>query len=218
MTDVYRLPSPADQLFEQALLILDDAGTRYGRPFPWTLGGGTVLAMRHDHRASKDIDIFLRDPQYLGYVTPRLSDVASERATDYEEGAEYVKIRYAEGEIDFVVASSLTVPGVEEASLAKRTVLLETDEEIVAKKLHYRGHRFQPRDLFDLAMVLAWKPQAESALAPFLRSAGLDIRQLLATHPDQMRIGFEAINTRRFTPAFEDASALVLSAVGRACS
>ncbi len=64
MTDVYRLPSPADQLFEQALLILDDAGTRYGRPFPWTLGGGTVLAVRHDHRASKDIDIFLRDPQY----------------------------------------------------------------------------------------------------------------------------------------------------------
>ncbi|MCZ7560312.1 MAG: nucleotidyl transferase AbiEii/AbiGii toxin family protein [Burkholderiaceae bacterium] len=26
--------------------------------------GGTVLALRHAHRFSKDIDIFVRDPQY----------------------------------------------------------------------------------------------------------------------------------------------------------
>jgi hypothetical protein len=32
---------------------------------------------RYQHRLSKDIDIFVPDPQYLGFVTPRLSDVAA---------------------------------------------------------------------------------------------------------------------------------------------
>jgi len=40
---------------------------------PWTFGGGTVLMLRLAHRQSKDIDLFVPDPQYLGYVNPRLS-------------------------------------------------------------------------------------------------------------------------------------------------
>jgi hypothetical protein len=32
---------------------------------------------RCGHRLSKDIDIFVPDPQYLGFVTPRLSDTAA---------------------------------------------------------------------------------------------------------------------------------------------
>jgi hypothetical protein len=39
-------------------------------PF-WTFGGGTVLMLRYRHRRSKDIDIFVPDPQHLGYVSPR---------------------------------------------------------------------------------------------------------------------------------------------------
>ena len=38
----------------------------------WTFGGGTVLMLRFDHRLSKDIDLFVPDPQYLGHVNPRL--------------------------------------------------------------------------------------------------------------------------------------------------
>jgi len=100
----FRLEFPSDVLFERMLRIVDDAGTRYGRAFPWSFGGGTVLALRHGHRFSKDIDIFVPDPQYLGYLSPRLSDVAASDDPDYEEGAEFLKLRYREGEIDFVVA------------------------------------------------------------------------------------------------------------------
>jgi hypothetical protein len=53
-------------------LKLIDEIARHGRRQPfWTLGGGTVLMLRYAHRRSKDIDIFVPDPQYLGYVTPR---------------------------------------------------------------------------------------------------------------------------------------------------
>ena len=31
----------------------------------------------YGHRLSKDIDIFVPDPQYLGCVTPRLGDTAA---------------------------------------------------------------------------------------------------------------------------------------------
>jgi len=64
--------------------------------------------LRHQHRLSKDIDIFVPDPQYLGFVTPRLSDVAANVAQDYVEAAGYVKLIRSEGEIDFVAAQNLT--------------------------------------------------------------------------------------------------------------
>ena len=32
--------------------------------------------LRHHHRFSKDIDIFIPDPQYLGYLSPRLNGEA----------------------------------------------------------------------------------------------------------------------------------------------
>ena len=75
---VRSLPAgPWEKLLPRALTLIDEI-SRYGGikdPF-WTLGGGTVLMFRHHHRLSKDIDIFVPDPQYLGFVTPRLSDTA----------------------------------------------------------------------------------------------------------------------------------------------
>jgi hypothetical protein len=60
-------------LFKHALSLVDQiARSGVAAPF-WTFGGGTVLMLRYRHRRSKDIDIFVPDPQYLGYVTPRLN-------------------------------------------------------------------------------------------------------------------------------------------------
>ncbi len=42
----------------------------------------------------------------------RVSMTPLPRATDdYDEAAHYVKLRFAEGEIDFIVATTLTTPG-----------------------------------------------------------------------------------------------------------
>ena len=51
-----------------------------------------MLMFRYGHWLSKDIDIFVPDPQYLGFVNPRISDVASYILTKYEEHAQFVKL------------------------------------------------------------------------------------------------------------------------------
>ena len=105
-----RLPGgPWRALLTQAFLLIDELSTSgFSNPF-WTLGGGTVLMFRYRHRRSKDIDIFVPDPQYLGHVTPRLSDLAETIAADYVEGAGYVKLLRPEGEIDFVASPKATL-------------------------------------------------------------------------------------------------------------
>lgn len=120
----------------------------------WSLGGGTVLMFYYAHRKSKDIDIFVPDPQFLGYVNPRLGGRGEEVTTDYMDGTEFVKLFLPEGEIDFVASSTLTENPFEEHEVLGRKVLLETPIEIVGKKLWYRGDRATPRDLLDLALVI----------------------------------------------------------------
>ena len=91
-----------ETLFQRALALIDSVA-RTGTSFePWTFGGGTVLMRKYRHRFSKDIDIFVPDPQYLGYVTPRLSDAAESMTSDYVEQGNFVKLVFpGEGEIDF---------------------------------------------------------------------------------------------------------------------
>ena len=210
----YQLPFPSDRLFAHAIRILDDAAARYGRPFDWTLGGGTVLALRHAHRISKDIDVFLPDPQYLGYVNPRLSDAAAETNVDYEEGAEFIKIRYPEGEVDFVAGPLLTSPGAEASTLDGQMVRLETDIEIVAKKLYFRGNRFTARDLFDLALILAIEPAMGAELRPWAVHHDEALRSILTGRRDHLRVGFAAIDAAGPRPDFDEAVDRVLAFLG----
>jgi hypothetical protein len=58
-------------LFQNALSVVDEIRKHGGRADPFfTFGGGTVLMLRYQHRLSKDIDLFVPDPQSLAYVTP----------------------------------------------------------------------------------------------------------------------------------------------------
>ncbi len=70
-------PGAWRSLFVQALALMREMRLRTRADATWTFGGGTVLMLRHAHRLSKDIDLFVPDPQYLGFVNPRLSDVAA---------------------------------------------------------------------------------------------------------------------------------------------
>jgi len=74
------LPALWEQLLSKAFALVDEIA-KYGGivdPF-FTFGGGTVLMLRYEHRFSKDIDIFVPGPQSLGFINPRLSDVAELR-------------------------------------------------------------------------------------------------------------------------------------------
>src|SRR5882762_7137053 len=149
MTTPDPLPAgPWQCLLGHALTLMDEIA-EHGRSDPfWTFGGGTVLMLRYGHRLSKDIDIFVPDPQYLGFVNPRISDAASDITTEYEEHAQFVKLLLPEGEIDFVVSPNLTDPGYDQWTLLDRAVKAETAAEIVAKKMWHRGDRVTARDAF----------------------------------------------------------------------
>ena len=74
-----------------------------GQPVPdWVLGGGTALMLFANHRLSRDVDAFIDDPQYLGLLSPETTDVWN--CTDWDKAAHYLKLRYPEGEIDFIVS------------------------------------------------------------------------------------------------------------------
>jgi predicted nucleotidyltransferase component of viral defense system len=202
------LPSgPWQALLAQAFLLIDEI-ERHGisQPF-WTFGGGTVLMLRYHHRLSKDIDIFVPDPQYLGYVSPRLSDVAETVSQDYVEGPGYIKLLRAEGEIDFVASPNLTESAFETWSLLGRTVRVETAAEIVAKKLWHRGDRATARDLFDLSLVIEREPHALRQAARFLtRHRAIFIEQLHVRRT-VLKAQFDAIDFLDYQPSYEDSLA-----------
>ncbi|MFT3721322.1 nucleotidyl transferase AbiEii/AbiGii toxin family protein [Pseudorhodoferax sp.] len=200
-----------EKLFPRALALIDEI-SRYGGiqdPF-WTLGGGTVLMFRYRHRLSKDIDIFVPDPQYLGFVTPRLSDTAADLTQDYtEQPGAFVKLQFEEGEVDFVAAPNLLADAWETWDIGGRSVKVETAAEIIAKKMYHRGDRATARDLFDFALVIEREPQQLLTATPFLlrhREAFLSqIRQPHAGLP----AAFDAIATLDYTSGFDHCVAVV---------
>ena len=121
-------------LFARALSLLDTMGEASSRSPRWSFGGGTVLMRRHRHRFSRDIDIFVPDPQWLGYLTPRLNDASEAMTTDYAEDALSLKLRFAEGEIDFIASTPLTPEPYVVEKILGREVNVETTSEIVAKR------------------------------------------------------------------------------------
>lgn len=200
------LPSGAwEALFPRALTLIAEVRTHGGMDDPfWTLGGGTVLMFRYRHRLSKDIDIFVPDPQYLGFVSPRLSDVAASLTEDYTEASDaFVKLQFEEGEVDFVAAPNLLDDAWEMWNIGGHRVRVEKASEIIAKKMYHRGNRATARDLFDLALVIEREPEALRQAKPFLlRHSQVFLEQVRHPHPT-LRAGFDAIATLDYTPSFE---------------
>jgi predicted nucleotidyltransferase component of viral defense system len=201
------LPSGVwEELLPHALKVIEDIKTHgIKNPF-WTFGGGTVLMLRYQHRISKDIDIFVPDPQYLGFATPRLSDVAAEISDDYiEESSSYVKLIRPEGEIDFVASPNLTNPGFEEWHLKNNLIRVETGTEIVAKKLWHRGDRATARDLFDLALVIEKEGDALRQAHHFLVKNADQFIEQLNSRREILTIQFNNIETLNYNPTYDEA-------------
>jgi len=206
------LPSgPWEKLFPRALALIDEI-SRYGGitdPF-WTFGGGTVLMFRYSHRMSKDIDIFVPDPQYLGFVSPRLSDTAADLTQDYtEQPGAFVKLQFEEGEVDFVAAPNLLDDAWETWDIGGRAVKVETAAEIIAKKMYHRGDRVTARDLFDFALVIEREPGQLLAATPFLLRHREEFLSQIRTPHASLRAAFEAIATLEYTPSFDQCVAVV---------
>jgi hypothetical protein len=135
---------------------------RQGQPVPdWVLGGGTALMLYANHRFSRDIDAFVDDPQYLAALSPETTDVWN--CDDWDKAAHYLKLRYPEGEIDFIVSGAISRldPVEKEIDLTsiragwKPTITVEPPAEIALKKMYHRATMLKPRDIFDIAVIKA---------------------------------------------------------------
>ena len=127
----------------------------------WTWGGGTVLMLRHQHRLSWDINIFLDDVQYLTHLSPRLNDAVGETVSRYTEQANHLAC-FVEGvgEIDYLTAQSVIDMKPERMDVEGHGPLqVMSDREILAQKIQYRGTRFTGRDLFDFGTITALRPE-----------------------------------------------------------
>ncbi len=194
-------------MLPHALSIIEDI-KNHGTPDPfWTFGGGTVLMFRYQHRLSQDIDIFVPDPQYLGFVSPRLSDIAAAVSTQYvEDQGSYVKLIRPDGEIDFVASPNLTEAPFEIWNIAGQHIRVETATEIVAKKLWHRGDRATARDLFDLSLVIEKEPEALMQAAKFLQKNAAAFIHQIETRTKVLKAQFNEINTLQYKPNFDEAA------------
>jgi predicted nucleotidyltransferase component of viral defense system len=198
-----------ETLLKRALELIDSV-TRSGTVFePWSFGGGTVLMRRHRHRFSKDIDIFVPDPQYLGYVSPRLNDTADSMTGDYIEDARSLKLVFPEGEIDFIASAPLTRSPTVVEVLLERQIRVETSTEIIAKKLWHRGSQFKARDMFDLALVAEKEPEALNEIRPILRDRRQAVLARIAQGDKELRGDFAELEVLDYRPAYDECVAVL---------
>ena len=164
---------------------------------------------RHRHRVSKDIDIFVPDPQYLGYLSPRLNTQAESLTERYIEQSGSLKLIFPEGEIDFVASVPLTRHPTVVEKLFDREVQVETSTEIVAKKVWHRGADFTARDIFDLAMVAEKEPEALQQIKSILRGRREVVLQRIVTHDQVLREAFAALDVLDYRRTFDECIARV---------
>lgn len=202
MTKVdFKREGPWRSLWPRALILMSHLEKVAVDP-QWTFGGGTVLMLRFDHRFSKDIDLFVPDPQYLGHVNPRLGGPAEELTSEYEESAEFIKLQLPEGEIDVVTGAPLTSPNFELVEYDHRQIRVETSAEIIAKKMWHRGDQAKARDLFDLCAVATLEPEAIEVAQPFMRRHAAAFLQRLDARAEIAEAEFDRIDARSFRMSF----------------
>lgn len=173
------------RLAEQARVMVQDAELAAGIPMQPRLGGGTRLMLALAHRISHDIDLFIRDPQWIGYLSPRLNDRYEHLISGYQEDSNSLKLRLDDGEIDFVVGMSLL--GLPDEQIADVPFALEPVAEVLAKKLFYRGWALTPRDLFDWWVIEVRHPGRVDAASMGQLLTG-DRQALLTSALDKMQV------------------------------
>ncbi len=127
----------------------------------WSFGGGTALSLyRFRHRASFDIDIFINDPQYFSYLSPKFYLEESDYFQDnYIETANQISLRTKNNiKVDFVLTPPLTKRPFEVIRDNNKEFQIETIKEIIAKKIFYRKKDNKTRDILDIAYAINENP------------------------------------------------------------
>ena len=150
----------------------------------------------------------------MSYLTPRLNDEAEALTTDYVEDERSLKLRFPEGEIDFIASAPLTdTPTVLEA-LFGRNIAVETSAKIIDnKKLWHRGDAFTARDIFDLAAVAEKEPNALFSIKPILRGRRNVVLAWIVAQDANLRETFSALAIMDYRRSYDECLNLVKKAL-----
>lgn len=123
----------------------------------WSFGGGTALAMFYfNHRKSFDIDIFINDPQYFAYLSPKFYLEESDFLQNtYIEMGNQITVKTVDNiKVDFLLAPPLSKQPFSLVEKQGKKYQVETIEEIIAKKIFHRAKERKARDIFDIAFAI----------------------------------------------------------------
>jgi hypothetical protein len=163
-----------------AVKIVRETEARVGAPITPRFGGSGRMMLDLRHRISDDLDLFLRDPQWIAHLSPRSLPAEPSDVRSFDEGSATLKLLLAHGEVDFIVAPSLL--GLPDEHSEHSPFALEPIGEVLAKKLFYRGWAMVPRDLFDWWYVSTHAPERipDEQIALLIASRQSAIRWALA--------------------------------------
>lgn len=130
----------------------------------WFLMGDFALCFLMGHRVERDIVVGLSRMDLLSLLTPRLNERMENLVIDYAEGLNFVKLKFSDFELSFVVERRLTDFEPFKVHLFSNIIQVENPLEIVAKKVFYRGLLLKPLDLIDIAVVYGSYPELPEVL------------------------------------------------------
>jgi predicted nucleotidyltransferase component of viral defense system len=178
------------RLLHAALALLDDKGIT-----TFAFGGGTALsAFYWHHRYSTDIDIFL----YPDGSSDRLDRLRRDWSESIESvfaslgysgemraPGHYLELTIDEqSKIQFFDVNPYTSIPYTMVDFWDHTLNIETPAEIIAKKIHYRITKGNPRDIFDIAVAIHHDPTLFLALSSLGRIGEDDLNSVYATLSD----------------------------------
>lgn len=153
------------KMLKASALLLKDNGLFEISAF----GGGTALAAYYwNHRYSTDIDIFLyaqenktqllKPNKWSGKVTSLMKELGY--SGNFIHNNIYTEIGIdGDSKIQFFDVIKKSINPYKKVSLWGEEILIESVEEIIAKKIYYRADIGNARDLFDIALAIHKEPE-----------------------------------------------------------
>ncbi len=144
---------------------------------PCTFGGGTALSAYYwQHRFSTDIDMFIHtegNEKPLALIRPLLrgNEIKKQlNAIGYDNSLKesgisfpghYLEISINSHEkIQFFESRGYTSKPYSLSTVLGQTILIESVDEIIAKKIFYRADKANARDIFDIALAIHKDPMS----------------------------------------------------------
>lgn len=154
-----------EEMLDISLALLEERGITD----PSALGGGTALSAYYwQHRFSTDIDIFIYSDRanVLNKIDPRKTspDIKARLSKinytdDLKKHPIYTELAIDDdSKMQFFTVKGFTSTPHSKVTLWGKTILIESIEEIIAKKIFYRCGDANSRDLFDIAVAIHKDP------------------------------------------------------------